>query len=172
MRLRHPTSWKFVILRHLKALVVTLPLILAVIGALALWGGEEWRQRNIDHALLFGLHWLFILHLFWQILEHECPQFYGIPEVKVVRRTEKLLLVEKSPWIGVGVMTTIYVLENEFERLVCHGEVVHIQMNNMAQIRIHLVDDIGHTDDDVWQTFERIDKDSILIKPGPLRGIS
>ena len=63
--------WKLAAFRHLKAILATIPLVSAVIGLVALWGGEEWRQQNIDTALVHALYWVFILHLLWEIFAHQ-----------------------------------------------------------------------------------------------------
>ena len=142
----------------------------AVIGLVALWGGEEGRQQNIDTALVHALYWLFILHLLWEIFAHQCPKEFGLPRVKAIRRTESVLIVEKSPWLGVGVMAPIYVLENDFERFVCLGEVMNVQMNDLVQIFVRISDQGYVSEEEVWKTLERTDTAMILVKPGPMPG--
>ncbi|MDE2792094.1 MAG: hypothetical protein OXI81_16955 [Paracoccaceae bacterium] len=161
---------KLAVVRHLKAILATIPLVGTVIGLFALWGGEEWRDRYIDLALLNAVYWVFILHLLWEVISHECPQTFRLPQVKAVMRAEHLLIVENSPWLGVGVMATIYVLENDFERFVCTGEVINVQMNDLVQIAARATGQQYASEDEFWTTLERIDRAAILVKPGPIVG--
>lgn len=170
MRQEIITPWKSFFIKHLKAILATIPMVAAVVGLLALWGGEEWRQRYIDNVLIHAVYWVVILHLSWEIFSHECPATFRLPQVITVRRNEHVLIVERSPWLGVGVMTTIYVLENDFERLVCIGEVINVQVNDMVQIVIRTSEQGYISEEDVWNTLERTDRSMILIKPGPIPG--
>lgn len=167
---RFRQSWTYAALRHVKAIPATVSLVCACIGVLVLWQGESWRAEYIGIAVLNGVYWILILHLIWHIIGHRCPEFFGIPRVRKTLRSDGLLIVEKSPWLGIGVMTTIYVVEEEYERLVCVGEVVNVQYNDLVQIAIR-VDEQGYmSNDEIWNTLDRTDKKLLLVKPGPYRG--
>ena len=164
--------WKQTAIRHVKAFFPIVALVAAILSLLVDWQGDDWRKQTIDLLLLHGVYWIVILHLSWQIFDHACPLFFGIPKVRRVLQSDGLLIVENSPWLGIGVMTTIYVLEADFERLVCIGEVVNVQMNDLVQIAVRTSEHGYGSEDEVWKTLDRTDKQMLLVKPGPYRGVA
>ena len=163
-------SWKQAALRHIKAVPATVSLVGASIGMIVLWQGESWREQHINILMTNGIYWLILLHFIWHIVGHRCPEFFGIPRVKKILRSDKLIIVEKSPWLGIGVMTTLYIVEDEVERILCIGEVINVQYNDLVQIAIRHYDSNYESDDDIWKTLDRVDKKSLLVKPGSYRG--
>ncbi len=80
-------------------------------------------------------------------------------------RPEGLLIVEEAPWISLGVMTAIYIMEDDVERLVCVGEIANVQFNGLVQVSLRS-DERGYADDEeIWKVFDRTDKRDILVKP-------
>ena len=67
-------------------------------------------------------------------------------------------------------MTTVFVVEDEFERLVCFGEVINIQYNDLVQIAIRVDEHGCMSSEEIWNTLERTDKKLLLVKPGPYHG--
>jgi len=163
-------GWKAIATRHLRALAASLPMVIAIIGFLVVLKGEDWREQYIKIALLNGVYCLVIFHLVWHILGHKCPVFFGIPRVIEILRDDSILIVEKLPWLSIGVWTTIYVMENDFERLVCMGEVINVQYNDLVQIKIQVDNDGYSSKDAIWKMFERTEKKNLLVKPGAYRG--
>jgi hypothetical protein len=171
MKLEGRLSWSQHVLRHAKVVGGSFTLVTAVITIVVLWRGDDWREQYINLLLLHGVYWIVILYLSWRIFDHICPQFFGIPRVKKVLQKDRLLIVENAPWLGIGVMTTIYVLEDDFERLVCIGQVVNVQINNLVQIAVRESDEGYPSEDEIWTTFDRSDKRMLLVKPGNYRGV-
>ena len=163
-------SWREAILRHVRAAPATVALVGTILSLIVLSQSEEWRAQYISLVLINGVYWILILHLSWHIIGHRCPEFFGIPQVKKILRNHELIVVEKSSWLGIGVATTIYVVEDDFERFVCIGEVVNIQHNNLVQIAIRNSETCYNSDDEIWNIFERTNKKFLLVKPGPYRG--
>ena len=69
-------------------------------------------------------------------------------------------------------MTAIYVLEDGFERLVCVGVVVNVQIiNDLVQIAVR-TDEHGYGSiDEVRKTLDHTEKDKLLVKPGLYSGV-
>lgn len=145
--------------------------VVASILAIAAAFSFEWIQERIEWIALLGLHWALILHLARCILEYDCPTYFGNPRVKKVFRDDRLLIVERSPWLGVGVPTSVYIVEDQLERLVCVGEVVNVQLNDLVQIKVALTTEGMQCWKDIWSALEKQQMDSLIIRPGHHPGI-
>lgn len=152
------------VVRHAKSLGAIFAAIAAAIGLVLVVGGESIEPYTWI-ILTLGVHWVVLLHLAHRLLEHECPMYYGSPRVRSALRGDRLLIVERSPWLGYGVATSVYVSQADLERLVCTGWVVNVQQNDLVQIEI----DSGGTgmqdEDDLWQVLEH-QRESLIIRPG------
>ena len=143
-------------------------------GALAVVAGVitlaflslEWVQGRIGWIVLLGVHWTFILHFARCMLEHQCPTYFGNPKVRSVLRDDHLLIVERSPWLGVGVSTSVYAVEDELERLVCTGQVINVQLNDLVQIRVAPTTAGMTCWKDIWSALDSQHADSLIIRPG------
>lgn len=163
-------SLKDAVVRHVKGFAVIFATVGTSIALLISWQGESWRSQYIDTALVVGLHWLIIFQLIWHILGHERPAYFGIPRVIKVLRSDSILLVEIQPWLGIGALTTIYVMEDEVERLLCGGEVINVQFNDFVQIAIRTEDVDYNYENELWKTLERTPTDQLIVKPGAYHG--
>lgn len=124
-----------------------------------------WAQEQIGWILLIGIHWVPIIHCVRCLIEHQCPTYYGSPTVRGVFRDGCLLLVEYSSWLGVGISVSIYVAENELERLVCAGEVINVQSNKLVQIKISSSTTGMRYSKDIWSALEN-QRENLIIRPG------
>jgi hypothetical protein len=78
--------------------------------------------------------------------------------------------VRDGPWLGVGVMTAIYLMDDdEIERLVCIGEVINVQSNGLVQIRTRSDAQGYPTSEEASAALSGSDKDRILVRPGLYR---
>ena len=141
--------------------------ILAFASAFSL----EWIEERIEWIAFLGLHWVLILHLARCILEYDCPTYFGNPRVKKVLRDDYLLIVERSPWLGVGVATSVYLFEDQLERLLCVGEVINVQLNDLVQIKLALTTEGMQSWKDIWNALDKQQMDSLIIRPGLHPGI-
>ena len=132
---------------------------------------SEWVEERIELIVLFGVHWVVILHLARCILEYDCPTYFGNPRVRKVLRDDHLLIVEHSPWLGVGVATSVYIVEDQLERLVCVGEVINVQLNGLVQIKVALTPEGMQCWQDIWNALDKQQMDSLIIRPGIHPGI-
>lgn len=153
--------------RQVKALFLTFPFVSALIYVSDL--AMSWVKDNEWMVLLFGAQWLAILHLCWYVVDHRCPSFYDNPSVRKVLRANRLLVVERAPWLGIDVLIAVYVAEQELERLVCCGHVVNIQQNDLVQIQVVSTEFGLTSEDEIWSTLEA-SRRSLLIRPGISQG--
>jgi hypothetical protein len=153
------------IVRHASAIGGIAALVIGIISVPAFWFGEPWRAEYGGWAVLNGTYWIAILYLIWLILTRPAPDFLGLPRARACR-SSGLLIVEHSPWLSLGVMTAIYIMEDQVERLVCVGEVINVQSNGLVQIKARYHDQGYSSVQEAWQTLERTDKELILVKPG------
>lgn len=161
---------KDTLLRHFKSLSAIIIGISAVIGFFGWWKGEKWREQYADNAVIHGLYVAVILYLAWIILSSRGQNYLGMPNVKSIHDGD-LLIVEGAPWLSLSVMTAIYTKEDEFERLICVGEVINVQANKLVQIKIRNVDDTFETVEEAAKKLQAVSKDAILIRPGLYRRI-
>ena len=146
-----------------------LAVVAAIVGLAAL--SLDWVEERIEWIALLGLHWALIFHLIRSILEYDCPTYFGNPRVKRVLRDDHLLIVERSPWLGVGVATSVYIVEDKLERLVCVGEVINVQLNDLVQIKVALTTKGMQCWKDIWKALDNQQMDSLIIRPGLHPGI-
>lgn len=156
------------LVRHFSAVGVIIGVLLAIVGALALWQGQTWQNQYGGWAIIHALYWVVILYLTWLLLTRAPPDFLGMPTVRMFK--DGILYVEQSPWLGVGVMTAIYQGDEDgIERLVCAGEVINIQSNGLVQIRVRYDLHGYSSEDDARKALEQAPKDRVLVKPGLFR---
>jgi hypothetical protein len=156
------------IVRHCTALAVILGAVSAIIGLLAVFYGGEWAIARRWWLVAHGLYWIAILYLAWIILTRAPPDYFGLPTVKMVRNGG-LLVVENVPWLSVGGLVSIHLIEDELERLICVGEVINVQSNGLVQIQVRHDDQGVVASGEVWSALERADKKLLLVKPGLFR---
>ena len=165
MKARAIRAWQDSALRHIKAIAGIVSFIAVCIGLLVLAKGEAWRETNIGLCILHGVYLALIFYLIWVIIMRRPPEFLGTPKVIRIMRPEGLLIVEEAPWISLGVMTAIYIMEDDVERLVCVGEIANVQFNGLVQVSLRS-DERGYADDEeIWKVLDRTDKRDILVKP-------
>ncbi len=156
--------WRQKLLWHAKGFGGITATVSAIIALAALI--SEWVLDQIEIVALFGVHWVFLVHLSRCILEHQCPTYYSNPKVKHVMKDYGLLIVERSPWLGMGVATSVYTVQGDLERLVCAGHVINIQQNGLVQIKISCTE-AGLTHwNDVWNELSSKSADSLIVRPG------
>ncbi len=158
-------TWKQNAIRHAKAFFGISTFVIAVVSLLIVSQGEDWRIKYIELCLLNAAYLVVVFYLVWIIVTRPSPDFLGMPRVVKLMRSDRLLLVDHSPWISLGVMTTIYIVEDDVERLVCVGEVVNVQDNDLVQISLSQHDRGLDAEDDIWSALERTERRSILVKP-------
>ena len=83
---------------------------------------------------------------------------------------DKFILVKNAPWLGLGVMTAIYIIEKDVERLACIGIVKNVQSNGLVQISLETCQHGYRDEEAIWSSLNRIERKSILVKPGPYTG--
>lgn len=165
-----PYSLKNRILGHLKIALGNFAVVAAGIALLVVWKGESWGEDDVRTAFLHGACAFVILHLIRQILGHQCPDFFGIPSVRQLSRSQGVLIVDRSPWLSHRVAVTVYVLENGIECWLCEGFVLNVQYNELVQISVQADEAENRSEKSLWDTLEKTDKKSILIKPGSYLG--
>lgn len=132
-------------------------------GVIALIFDKVWIKNNIYIIMMHGVYIFMISFLIWLLLTKQDSDYIKAPKVKIIR--DNLILVEAQPWLSVGVLVSVHILEDRVERFVCLGVIANIQQNNLAQVKIQTDDDrIGV--DEIMQKIHASDKDSIIIKPG------
>ncbi len=156
------------LLRHAKVFAAILGAIVALITIVGWWQGEEFRVEYANVAILNGVYLIIVFYLLWIIIDRRPPDFLGVPVVKAIH-DHKILIVEGAPWLAMGVMTAIYTKEDEYERLVCTGEVVNVQANKLVQIHIRDHEEVFNDVKTVADKLEAMSKDSILVRPGLFR---
>ncbi|MBB3568722.1 hypothetical protein [Rhizobium sp. BK491] len=159
------------VIRHAGAFAAIFAATTALIGIIGWWQGEQWRVTYSNIAILNGVYCILILYLLWIILSHDTPDFLGVPVVKAIH-DKKLLIVEGTPWLSLGVMTAIYIKDGEYERLICTGEVVNVQTNRLVQILVRENDDVFGDIDAATEKLAQTAKGAILIRPGLFRRVS
>lgn len=97
-------------------------------------------------------------------------RFFGIPSVRQLSRSQGVLIVDRSPWLSHRVAVTVYVLENGIECWLCEGFVLNVQYNELVQISVQADEAENRSEKSLWDTLEKTDKKSILIKPGSYLG--
>lgn len=132
--------------------------------------GNSWLDQPNESLFIHAVQSIVILHLIWQIIDHRCPEFFGIPYVRKVLRNEKIILVDGAPWLGTGVMTTLYIVADDVELFLSLGEVTNVQHNNLVQISLRSNAGSHEVCDRVWETLERTDKKAVLVKPANYQG--
>lgn len=173
--IRGASSLKFQVVRstllaHAGALGAAFAFVAALVSVIGWWQGERWRIDHGNLAILNAVYWILILYLLWVLLSRKVPDFLGAPLVKAIH-DKKLLIVDEAPWLSLGVLTAIYVKDGEYERLVCTGEVINVQSNNLVQILIREYEDIYSDIEDVGAKLQHTSKDAILIRPGLFRRV-
>ena len=156
---RSRDAWRLKLVWHAKGLGSALAVVVAVITLAALV--SEWILDRIEIVALVGMHWVLLAHLARCILEHQCPTYFENPRVKHVMQDYGLLMVERSPWLGVGVATTVYIVQGDLERLVCAGHVINIQQNDLVQIKLSRVGAGLQSWKDIWSELEGQRADSL-----------
>jgi hypothetical protein len=156
------------IVRHGAALAVLLGAICAIISFLAVFFGGDWAIARRWWLLTHGVYGIAVLYLSWIILTRAPPDYFGLPNVKMVRNGG-LLVVENVPWLSVGVLASIHLIEDELERLICVGEVTNVQSNGLVQIQVRHDDQGVVASGEIWNALERADKKLLLVKPGLFR---
>lgn len=149
-----------------------LAILAAAIGALSFlgwWLGDEWRHNYANMAVLNGAYISIILMLIWIMITQSPPKFLNIPNIRSIL-DDQIIIVDPSPWLGLGVMTAIYVMEDDFERLICIGEVINVQSNDLVQIKIRIIGEPYSEMDDIMKKLKGTSKKEILIRPGLYRG--
>lgn len=165
MKVRTLQTWRDNVLGHIKAVAGILGFVGLCIGLIVHFKGDTWREENIDICVLNGAYLAVISYLLWIILARRPPEFLGTPRVIKLMRSDNLLIVEGAPWISLGIMTAVYVVEDGVERLVCIGEVANVQFNGLVQVSLS-PDERGYThSEEIWQALDRADKKAILVKP-------
>ena len=167
-KLRSTDPWRTKLVWHLKGLGGITSVVSAVVALAAL--ASEMVRGHIGVVALFGVHWVLLAHLVRCILEHECPKYFGNPKVKHVMRDDGLLIVERSPWLGIDVATSVYRVQDDFERLVCAGHVINIQQNGLVQIRVSCTETGLPSWNDVWNELGSKSADSLIVRPGLHQG--
>ncbi|WP_420585092.1 hypothetical protein [Ruegeria sp.] len=126
--------------------------------------GQTWVDSNSKLLLTHGAYWFLLLLVGWLIVSWQPEDYLASPKVRVVR-DDGILIVEKSPWLGIGVGTAIYLIEDDFEKLICGAEVINIQSNELVQLKTAAIDS-DHPD---YLAALKASKDDILVKPGLYR---
>ena len=165
---REKQPWKKSVVRHAGAVGTITGVVIAVIGVPSLWLGEPWRAQYGGWAVVNGAYVVALFYLIWLNLTRPAPDFLGVPKVRFFK-SGGLLLVEHAPWLSLGVLTAIYVMEDKLERLVCVGEIINVQSNGLVQIQTHHDDQGYGSEEEAWDVLERTDKELILVKPGLYR---
>ena len=165
MKAKTVQTWRDNVLRHIKTIAGILGFVGLCIGLIVHFKGDTWREENIEIYVLNGAYLAVISYLLWIIVARRPPEFLGTPKVIKLMRTDNLLIVEGAPWISLGIMTTVYVVDDGVERLVCIGEVVNVQFNGLVQVSL-IPDKRGYThNEEILQALDRADKRTILVKP-------
>lgn len=157
--------------RQVAGLVAIVGVTTAVIGIPALVYGEAWRARWASWIVVNGLWFIVAAFLLFVIFTRKAPQFLGIPRVISFHHDLKVLIVHGSPWLSMNVGVSIYVVEEDVERLVCVGEVQNVQTNNLVQIRLVEDSRSSFLHDDLEPFFVKTDVKKLLLKPALFQGI-
>ncbi|MBB3998617.1 hypothetical protein [Aureimonas pseudogalii] len=161
---------KKAVLTHFKAASGIVLGVATILGLLAFIYGEQWRATHAWLAVLNGSYIVVILYLFWIILARRVPQFIGAPKVvKVI--DGQIVIVKDAPWLSLGVSVAIYIVDGEFERLVGDGEVINVQTNALAQIRLRNHVDLFRDISDLASRLDAADRTNILVRPGLYKGV-
>jgi hypothetical protein len=163
-------NFRHTLLSHFGALIAIILGMMTFVGFVGWWQGEQWRVLYASSAIVHGLYWIVILYLAWVVLNRKTPDFIGNPTIKSVY-DRKILIVEDAPWLSLGVMVAIYTKEDQFERLVCVGEVINVQTNNLIQIAIRDYEEVFGSVEAVCDKLDKMSKSEILIRPGLFRRI-
>ena len=156
------------VLRHGAVAGGIVMFMLGIVSFFGWWFGDTWRAGYANIATVNAIYLSVILYLLWFILSRSSPDFLGTPVVRAIH-DKSLLLVDGAPWLSLGVMAAIYTKENDYERLVCTGEVINVQANRLVQVSIREVDHAFGDLEAVEKKLAEINKDSILIRPGLFR---
>ena len=82
----------------------------------------------------------------------------------------RVILVDEAPWLGIGVVITLYVVEDDVERFLSIGVVTNVQYNKLVQIALRTDAESRESDSDIWEALDRTEKGSLLVKPGSYHG--
>lgn len=154
--------------RHAAALFAIVAAVTAVMSAAVWYINSPFSDTARYIALTHGIYWVIILYMIWLILIKKQPEYLGIPRIRATT-DDNILIVENSPWLGVGIAVAIYEVVEEVERLISYGEVVNVQTNGLVQISLRTEDALTAN---ILGVMEKIksNKRGILIRPGLYRG--
>jgi hypothetical protein len=142
-----------------KALGGIFAFLAATLGVVALFVE---RASLMSHWYVLAIHYIYlylIILLAWFHFETKGSATLSLPRVILIYENG-ILLVEGKDWLGTGVAVAVYVMTNDFEQLICSGEVINVQRNGLVQIQT--TDPV--TDD--WEETLKRSKNSLLIRPG------
>ena len=162
------TEFKKSALKHAAAVGTIITFMIGLVSFMGWWFGDAWKSEHGNIAIVHAGYCAVILYLLWFILSRASPNFLGTPVVRAIH-DKSLLLVEGAPWLSLGVMAAIYTKENDYERLVCTGEVINVQTNSLVQVSIREVDEAFGDLEAVEKKLAEINKEFILIRPGLFR---
>lgn len=161
---------RHVAIGYVAAIITIVSFVVGIISFLGWWLGDEWRKAYSNIAIINGAYFSVILFILYFFLSKKTPDFLGIPRVRLISGKD-LIIVEGAPWLSLGVTTAIYVLEGEFERIVCAGEVINVQTNGLVQIQIREADLAYGSLEVATQALGSMSKENILVRPGLFRRI-
>ena len=144
--------------RQLKAIGTPATIVAAGVLLVQLFLGFDFVA---ERSTVIATHALYLIALGYLLfLLSEKPTEISLPSPKIIQvRDDGLVLTQNREWLAVGTLVAMYVSENGFEILVCRGEVINIQNDNLAQMATEGVVD-GHIDK--LKTAMK----SVIIKPG------
>ncbi|KZL23683.1 hypothetical protein [Pseudovibrio sp. WM33] len=128
---------------------------------LSLFMGPVWIDAN---KLLIFVHMIYIAIILaglWYHVSTKANDPYALPKVRNVT-ADGILLVNRSPWLGNRVQVSIFLLQNEFEQMLCQGVVINVQENSLVQIATQSTE---YDDQELLRTIKE-NKEELLIKPG------
>jgi hypothetical protein len=132
--------------------------------------GEEFRKKYALEFLVLNLHWVVIIYLVW-LCFHLTKLSRSLPKVKSKLDSGRLLLVEPKDWMGIDVGVLIFLKEQDYERIICHGYIANIQVNGLVQIAV-LEPDIESRigmQDNAAALIMKSETSSLMVKPGRAR---
>lgn len=135
----------------------------ALVGLAVTLGGEGFREKWSGTFVLLFVHWVLISYLAWLAFEFRTVSL-SAPEVRHYLKDSSVLIVSPKQWLGISVSVLIYVQEEDYERLTCAGEVVHIQENGLVQVRVEPLRE--DTERNSMHLLEKVKLSRIILKPG------
>ena len=153
---------KFVI--HVGVLAAILGFSMAFLSAFSAFFPEPF-SRSKSEIFMHAVYWNLCFYLIWLILKKPTEAYLVSPKIKNVLPSG-IVLVKNAPWLSMHVSVAVYVLEGEFERLICIGRVLNVQSNHLVQIEL-VQDSRGMINlSEVVVALQQADKEKILLKPG------